>query len=461
MMRLSLQRVSRLRPHFSKEIVDINFLITKASSSVLAKDVRSFMHTESRFASGMTLEGTDSSALDDADVTGDALAEQAWNQILVQNDEDAMAMTHSLQVERVGRDRRHKTMSASVSMGGTGGTTVGTNTFRRQNTVTTRDGEDIELSDTPARGYAGYYSSCGVGACGSLRFPGQPCVHCGFVTVTMEQTRREISKLPIAAAGDGRADVSKLTAREPELQRRMAELKMKHGYMDKRLAHTAPVEMSMGLLGSDGGLGVEQGQGGSASNALKQETSVYTYGTYSSLDEGSLDSVSHDGFGGIGGSASVSHISGDAGGGSGGGSGGGGGGGYERFPGASPPASSAGSRIPKYFDEDDSKTAASSSSSFASVPVSMDTRASAPRQTIPTLVTEEPSPVPRKKSTSLFSPMSKRTGCRPGLSSAAAEGGKGKGGKGGMLSPVRARAIDVEDLPELRSTRPPPRPSRK
>ena len=449
MMRLSLQRVSRLRPHFSKEIVEINFNITKASSSVLAKDVRSFMHTESRFASGMTLEGADSTALDDADMTGDALAEHAWNQILVENNEDDMAMSHSLQVDRVDRDRRHKTMSVSVSMGGMGATAVGTNTFRRQNMITTRDGEDIELSDTPARGYAGYYSSCGVGACGSLRFPGQPCVHCGFVTVTMEQTRKEISKLPIAAAGDMRADVSKLTAREPELQRRMAELKMKHGYMDKRLGHTAPAEMSMGLLGSDGGLGVEQGQGGSASNALKQETSVYTYGTYSSLDEGSLDSVSHDGFGGIGGSASVSHISGGAGGSAGGG-------GYERFPGASPPASSAGSRISKFFDEDDSKAA--SSSSLASAPVSVDTRASAPRQVIPTVVTEEPSPV-SKKSTSLFSPMSKRTGGKPGRSSAAA--GSGKGGKGGMLSPVRTRAIDVEDLPELRSTRPPPRPSRK
>jgi len=463
MMRLSLNRCSRLRPNFSKKIVDINFNISRQSSGTIGKDVRTFMATGSRFAPGATLErepSTVNMSMADEQVTGDEAAEDAWNRILVENEEDDMAMEHSLQRQRVSQTLGSKSINSVMSDMMMQDTEGGTSTsFRRTNLVRTKNGEEIELHDTPGKGWAGYYSSCGVGTCGSLRFPGKPCVHCGFVTVTEEQARKEISKLPIAAAGDFRADVSKLSAREPALQRRMAELKMKHGYMDKRLAVTAPQNLSIGQLGSDGGLGEGVGE---ASDPLRKETSVYTHGTFSSLGEGSgfISAVSQSQGGaarrleremvGFGASDVVSNISpsqsmvsaGEMTTPSN----------YGRFPGASPPGSVSGSRHSnKYFDaEEDEKEALS----LAQDKIDGESKMSSVK-VIPTLVTEAPVP---KKTLSLFSPVSKKGRKDKKLTSGADRSPVSRG----MLSPkTLSRIIDVEDLPELRATRPPPRPSRK
>ena len=271
MLRLPLTRVSRLRPTFASLINDINFAISRNQRGLLAKDVTDFM--DSAKSNGLANEqpyifGAAILEQDEFEVplTGDADAEHAWNQLLVEQNEDEMAIAHRLQVERessgvsIGSKNMNKLHNNSKSRAHNRTPTPNNqyttlNSTRRTNFVRTKAGEELELEDTPATGYPGYYTSCGIGSCGSLRFPGTPCQHCGFVTLNEEEQKKELLKLPMTAAVTGKAEVSKLSARDPELRKRMKDLKIRQGLMDRRLAFQKPDDLSEGKVASEGLLG--------------------------------------------------------------------------------------------------------------------------------------------------------------------------------------------------------------
>ena len=76
-----------------------------------------------------------------------------------------------------------------------------------------------------------------------------------FIQLNEEEQQKELLKLPMTSVKTGKADVSKLSAREPELRQRMKDLKIRQGLMDRRLAHQNPSDLSEGKVASEGFLG--------------------------------------------------------------------------------------------------------------------------------------------------------------------------------------------------------------